>query len=330
MIGEFALEPELVATWHDRKEYLFFEEKFGLRTGRVISAYPKKWQNLVWRAFKSGPHANNENAEMRLNALLTDLTQSIVKRRNTFEEIPVWLERAEAEHAQRPFHALVAKENPRNNEKVIPVMKLINEGHCCWDVADMPPTARNAHELAAAVAPILRTCRQIVFIDPYFDPQKPRFMEPMAAFLREIWACGYCEDNPRVEIHTSIDRLFKDYERGASRNPDEEEKACSNLVHYMNEFLPRIIPSGKELHVTIWKQCERGQKLHNRYILTELCGVAFGIGLDQSEDQSTAETDDLSLMNSKQYSDRWNEYLGNPAAFDRVAPQFTITGTLRI
>jgi len=327
MIGEFALEPELVATWHDRKEYLFFEEKFGLKTGRIISAYPRKWRNLVWRAFKIGPHANNQNAEMRLNALLTDLSQTIVKRRNTFEEIPVWLERAETEHAQRPFHALLARDNPRSKDKVIPAVKLINEGHHpCWTIADTPPTARNACELATAVAPILRVCRHIVFVDPYFDPQKPRFMEPMAAFFKEIWTRGYCDDNPRVEIHTSIDRLFKDYERGANRNPDEEKKACSNLIHYMKELLPCIIPIGKELHVNIWKQREQGQKLHNRYILTELCGVVFGTGLDQSEDKATAETDDLSMLNSRQRSERWNEYLGNPAAFEMVVSPFTITG----
>jgi len=109
MIGEFALEPELVATWHDRKEYLFFEEKFGLKTGRIISAYPRKWRNLVWRAFKIGPHANNQNAEMRLNALLTDLSQTIVKRRNTFEEIPCgWNGRTE--HAQSSFPRITGQE----------------------------------------------------------------------------------------------------------------------------------------------------------------------------------------------------------------------------
>ena len=41
MIYEFALEPELVARWHDRNEYLFFDEKFGLRARRVVAAYPR-------------------------------------------------------------------------------------------------------------------------------------------------------------------------------------------------------------------------------------------------------------------------------------------------
>lgn len=328
MIYEFALEPELVATWHDRKEYLFFQEKFGLRTGRIVSSYPKKWKRLVWKAFKSGPHANNESAEKRMEALLSDLTETSVKRRNTFEEITIWLERAEAEHEQRPFHAIVARDNPRSKKEVIPTTELISEGHCCWNVAENPSTPRNAMELATTVAPILRTCEHIVFIDPYFDPQKARFMKPMAAFFKEIWVKGYCHDNPLVEIHTSIDRFFRDRERGANRNTDEERNAWSSLIFNMERLLPRIIPKDKELRVTIWKQREHGQRLHNRYILTELYGVIFGTGLDQCDNHTTVETDDVLLLNSKQRAVHWKEYLGNPSAFDAVVQQFVITGEL--
>ena len=327
MIGEFALEPELVATWHDREKYLFFEEKFGLKTGRIVSAYPKRWVSKVWQAFESSPHGQNQNAEMNLNALLTDLTQNMVKRRSTFPEIPVWLERAEAEHVERPFHAILARENPRENGHVVSVKRLIAEGHPCWVVPGNPPVNRNSVELVAAVAPILRVCRHIVFIDPHFDPTKPRFMEPMAAFLHEIWANRYGAENPRVELHTAIDRFFKKHERGQNRNPEEEGRVCSNLVHEMQKRLPRIIPANKEVHVTIWKQREQGQKLHNRYILSEFCGVAFGIGLDQNDDQAAAETDDLHMMDAAKFSARQKEYLGNPMAFDQAADPLEITGT---
>ena len=51
MIFEFALDPELVASWHKRNNYLFFEEKFGPVTGRIVSKCPKKWRKMVWEAF---------------------------------------------------------------------------------------------------------------------------------------------------------------------------------------------------------------------------------------------------------------------------------------
>lgn len=328
MICEFALEPELVATWHDRKEFLFFEEKFGLKTGRIVSAYPKNWVAQVWKAFQNSPNGQNQNAQRNLDALLRDLTQNMVKRRNTFPEILVWLDRTEAEHAERPFYALLARENPRGCAQVFSTERLVAEGHARWVVPSHPPVVRNAGELVAAVAPMLRASRHIVFIDPYFDPTKQRFVVPMAAFLHEIWTNRYGTENPQVELHTGMDRFFREHERAQNRKLDEEKRVYSNLVHEMQRRLPKIIPTGKKVHVTIWKQRELGQKLHNRYILSEVCGVAFGIGLDQNDDQTASETDDLHMMDTAKLAARWQEYLGNPPAFDLVKSPFEIAGSL--
>jgi len=328
MICEFALEPELVATWHDRKEFLFFQEKFGLRSGRIVSAYPKKWKTQVWKAFENSPNGQSQNAQRNLDALLRDLTQNMVKRRSTFTEIPVWLERAETEHAERPFHAILARENPRENSYVVTVKKLIAEGHPRWAVPDNPPVARNAVELVGAVAPLLRACRHIVFIDPYFDSTKHRFMEPMKAFLKEIWHNRYGTENPRVELHTGIDRFFHEHERGQNRKPIEERRVCVNFYNEIQKRLPGIIPVGKVVHITLWKQREHGQKLHNRYILSEVCGVAFGIGLDQNDDPAGTETDDLHMMDQAKLETRWREYQDRSPLFDQAIPSFEITGTL--
>jgi len=251
----------------------------------------------------------------------------MVKRRNTFTEIAVWLDRAEKEHSERPFHAIVARRNPRENGHVIAAEIVLSKGHPYWAVPNHPPVIRSAAKLVAAVAPMLRTCRHIVFIDPYFDPTKQRFMKPMAAFLQEIWVNRYGAENPRVEIHTSIDRIFTEHEQGQNRKSDEQRRGCTHLVYEMKRRLAMIIPRGKEVHVTIWRQREHGQKLHNRYILSEFCGIAFGTGLDQNDDSTATETDDLHMMDAAKLETRWKEYLGNHPLFDKVTPSFAITGT---
>ncbi|MCK5680858.1 hypothetical protein KAI46_08630 [bacterium] len=329
MICEFALEPELVATWHDRKAYLFFEEKFGLKTRRIVSAYPKKWSKQVWESFRTSPYSNDQNAARNLTALLRDLTQNMVKRRSTFTEISTWLERAEAEHAERPFHAILANKNPRGKDHVITADRLIAEGHTSWSVPDNPPVARNADEFVATMAPLLRTCRHIVFFDPYFDPTKRRFMKPFQGFIDEIWTNRYgCED-PEVELHTSIDRFFKVHEIGKTRDSDQERRVCSELSRNFENYLSKIIPAEKNVRVTIWKQRNLGQKLHNRYIISEICGVAFGTGLDQNDDLHSTATDDLHFMNEAMFSARKRECLGSPVAFDYVIDPFEITGSVK-
>jgi len=87
-----------------------------------------------------------------------------------------------------------------------------------------------------------------------------------------------------------------------------------------------IIPAGKTVKVVLWKGREEGQKLHNRYLLTEACGVAFGTGLDQNNKQSPYVTDDLHLLDGSKLSAHWREYLGTPSAFDLAADPFTIRG----
>ena len=181
MIYEFALEPELVAKWHDRKEYLFFDEKFGLNTGRMLSAYPKKWKKLVWKAFRSEFGSDDQNAEMRLSALLDMLWENSVKRKSTFPDVPKWLERAEKEHDERPFRAIIATRNPREHPHVLRSDDLVREGHALWDIPDDPVIPRSAEDIANAAAPILRLCRHAVFADPHFDPNRERFRKPLEA-----------------------------------------------------------------------------------------------------------------------------------------------------
>ena len=74
MLYEFVLDPELVATWHDRKKYSFFDEKFTLRSRRAVSVrFPNKWKSQVLKAFNSSPASQDQNAIRNLDALLSEL-----------------------------------------------------------------------------------------------------------------------------------------------------------------------------------------------------------------------------------------------------------------
>ena len=56
-----------------------------------------------------------------------------------------------------------------------------------------------------------------------------------------------------------------------------------------------------------------GQRLHNRYILTDVGGLIFGVGLD---DGGAGEIDDVSLMDRSQYELRWSQHATESRAFD--------------
>ncbi len=318
MIYEFALEPELVARWHDRNEYLFFDEKFGLRARRIVAVYPRNWKKLVWEAFDKSPAAADQNAQMRMTELIQYLWQNSVRRPSTFSEVSSWLARAEKEHLERPFHAIIATSNPRGRSFIITDRELVKTGHELWNIPDGYPTPRNAEDIAKAVLPLMQLCRHAVIIDPHFDPGKQRFRRTLAAILTTCSknVCG--TKSIQVELHTSIDRIFEDWERDEYRDQDEEAKAYQYFVSECQSRLSPLIPNGVEFKVIVWKQRTGGEKLHNRYLLTNTYGVIFGTGSDESENPDSKESDDIVLLEEGQYLMRYRQYTGTPPAFDLV------------
>lgn len=328
MLFEFALEPALVARWQDRREFLFFDEKFGINARRVVSRFPgSKWRKLVWEAFERSEAAEDQNARKRLDALLNHLCQCSVKRQSPIVQSENWLEKAAEEHALRPFRAILALKNQCGQPDLICAEDLVQSGHHhLWQLPEHATVPRNAAELARAVIPILRISREVIVVDPYFDPGKKRFRETLRAFLHETWNRSYLRTAARVELHMSLLRY---------RNPGEhldrtEEKRCfENLKSDCRKKLPGLIPADKELIIRVWRQRNQGEKLHNRYILTDVAGVLFGTGIDQSNRRNSAETDDLALLTAVQHRQRREQYRAEMTHFDPVGAAFKIVGKAR-
>jgi hypothetical protein len=327
MIYEYALDPALVATWHDRREYLFFEEKFGIATRRIVSIYPKKskWNKMIWDAFQSGDCAEDENAKIRLSALLMRLSEEAVKRRNTFNEIPSWLDRTEREHNERPFRAILTNIAGRTHPAVIETRNLIRNGHDLWNVPGLATVPRRASEMAALVAPVLRFCRHAIFVDPYFDPNKTRFRQPFLNMIEKIYEYRDTLEDVKVELHTGIERFFKS-RYSPPRTEENERKKFLEILKICQMMLPGIVRRGAKLRLVIWKKRPNGQELHNRLILTETFGILFPTGLDESPDPDSESMDNVIPLPKEQLIDCWKHYEKTSPAFDYAGDPVEIIG----
>ena len=175
MIREYALEPELVASWHELIVGRFFIDQFGSGTGRVVSRYPRKWRRLVWDAFEAAFGGGAGDIERkRIEELLAQLVVPEVRRPNCiWDETKDWLANTETEHARKPFFAILARENPRTNVAVI----------CASDVLrGTPPrgqrqTRSSWHGLRMRCLPPLPRCwpaqRKSCSLIPTFGPSNP-------------------------------------------------------------------------------------------------------------------------------------------------------------
>ena len=105
-----------------------------------------------------------------------------------------------------------------------------------------------------------------------------------------------------------------------------EQSVCNCLIEALQKKLPQIIPQGETLRVFIWRELERGEKLHNRFVLSEVAGAMFGIGLDECEDEESAETEDVSRLTKDHLDFRWGQYSGGTPAFKLVRNPIEIIG----
>jgi len=311
MIYEFALDPELVARWGDSREWAFFREAFAWETGRVGSVYPRKWENHAIRAFfHANPFSDKDSPLFRsFEARLRTLAERGIKRESSHPELSSWLEKAEAEHHERPFHGILSLGNPRKSPSVMTLDEVYHDPPPDrWVSPPCPTPARNSQELAEAVAPLLRRCRQAVFVDPHLNPVEPRFRNVLRAMLLVLCSSRCIERHAEVEILVS------------------EGKVGGPVVRQRFEkWLPEAIPSGISITVSVLKERNDGEKLHNRYLLTDIGGVSFGVGLDEMDKGAQGQTDDLCRLSFEQWRKRWGQYVSaRHSTFDSDVEPFKI------
>lgn len=300
MIYEFAIEPDLVATWGHPSEYRFFVDKFGLGTARIMSEFPKlkNWRRQLLRVATGAGDLELE----RITALIYILSEKMISRQNVqYDGSISWLKNAERENNRKKFHAILAASNPRNHADVLNGKNLGVNSENRWDLNSEKIIERKADKMAEAVLSMLSNCTMAIFIDPHFGPENARHRRTIKEFMQVLAQNRNNLPLNRVEIHT------------------QEKSAEDFFKNECEDKMPKCIPTGVKVRFVRWKQKDSGEKLHNRFILTDIGGVKFGVGLD---DGRSGETDEVSLLTKETYELRWSQYVSDNPAFDLVDEVF--------
>ncbi len=297
MISEYALEPALLNRW---ERFRYLTENFGICHGRLISRYPKRWKAMVYESLKECTEIERKKIEVRLQFLDNRMLTRISEWNPQLD----WLLNAEMENGKRPFHAIIAENNPRNQTQILIVDDLSDEIPL-WHVEREKVIQRTAVKLADSVEILVANAREIIFIDPHFDPYKAKARNTLKAFIGKIVLRTNGIPIERIEFHT----LYKPDIRSFSSECERQ--------------LPQRIPSGIKVRILRWKERDGGEGLHNRYILTERGGVRLAWGLDEG---SPSQTDDISLLEVDLFKTRWCQYCGDNPAFD-LAEEIIIVGS---
>lgn len=263
MLQEYALEPSLLSRWSD---FRFFVGHFGYDRGRLIARYPRKWKKLVYDSL--GNCGDIERAKI-VEALCRIDDRLVPRPAESWRPERDWLANAEAEHDSEPFWAIIARRNPRRHPEVLVGDDVhetldwdglaVGDPRILWKAQHSGVIKRTAKEMADAIDAFLVQAKEVLFIDKYFGPENSRHRIPFEEFMRRIGERPSGINPCRVEFHCAkrSDGLFF------------AEECRSKLAN--------VIPDNLKVTFLRWNI----EDLHNRFVLTDLGGVAFLEGLDQ-------------------------------------------------
>lgn len=308
MIYEYAVEPALVARWA-KEGVVGLAGQFGLDHRRVVSDLPTDWESEVVAAlleefdYDAGdPDYLQANAF--LSALLAFMNTNVVNRGLKFEADRPWLDQAIKVHAQEPFCAILARSPRAGNSEVITERIVDQLQDQRWYLPTVKPIPKTSTDLAAVLAPLLRGAKKIVVVDPYFNPRDEAYREVLAELLLSAARLrGPGRGMPSVELIVGVGEERPN--GGATPVEKQIENAAGNLCTWACHYLPFCIPVGMQLTFRCAMNFPDGDKLHNRFVLTDFAGVSLPYG---TQALGALVFDDLSLLYRGQYEERWRQF----------------------
>lgn len=307
MLQEYALEPSLLSRWSD---FRFFVGHFGFDRGRLIARYPKRWKRLVYESLTNCGEIERAKIEEALRRIDDRL---VPRRSDTWNGNLDWLTNAEEEHRSRPFWAIIAQSNPRTHSEVIvgddvhdildwDVLPL-NDARRLWRAHHSRIIKRTAKEMADAIDAFMRQADEILFVDKHFGPENPRHRIPFQEFMLRLDNRPSDKMPSRMEVHCA------------------KKSEAGFFAAECQSKLAGMIPITVKMRFIRWGLDD----LHNRFVLTELGGMAFLEGLDQF--MGNGREDDVVVLLDKDVARQlMQEFTAGTSRFS-LQDQLEINGT---
>ena len=143
---------------------------------------------------------------------------------------------------------------------------------------------------------LLNVCNEIIIVEPNFDATERRFTETIHEILEMRTAAP--QQLSRFEIHTKRSQTFR---------------ADIQRAHFERAFAS-VLPEQTKLKGFFWEPKQGGEKLHPRFLLTELGGIQFDYGLDEGD--GAKDTTIVSALDHALYEQLRQDYSATGTAFE--------------
>jgi hypothetical protein len=224
-----------------------------------------------------------------------------------------WLELALESHRRIPFHSIILSkallsECGDSNIVLTELTAALDSPQ--WQSRRRSFTLTKCDlDYRAALAPILRHARTLTLIDPYMSCRDSRFFNTVKICIDLLGQRGHAVLPARMHIHAG--------------NPQHNYYHPESVVDRLSAREQWLRPLTDTQHphhfkVFLWEARPGSETFHDRYILTDQCGISVPAGLDCRAD-STPNSTTWSLLDEEDRVRRLQD-------FDPATSSFRLLG----
>jgi hypothetical protein len=223
-----------------------------------------------------------------------------------------WLNVAFESHKQIPFHAILLSQEllgacGHDTDRLVEFFSSLDSEQ--WEhtrnrtlnLAQTESAYRNA------LSPVLRYAKVLKLIDPFFSPGKRDSVNTLALCYELLGQRRGCPRGGRIEIHADATKLNL-----------YGDKIGSYFDLWKEKLTPYLDSNLHQVHVFLWSSSDGPESMHDRFILTDQCGISCPGGLN-CKSHPHANSTDWSLLDEKVRELRWSEYDSSSSRLKLIA-----------
>tara|TARA_B100001093_G_scaffold466023_1_gene484135 strand:- start:122 stop:1078 length:957 start_codon:yes stop_codon:yes gene_type:complete len=288
MIKEFAVDLDVLSDYDFLKNHF---NDFGVPNGRLIYQIPgkKDFKSALWKCVK----AKYEHDPQKLKDFELRICGQKVKPKHLCKMVPAsasfskkwdtvsnWLEYFYSSEKDICDVVLTKGEPPKRDSRVLNPNKMWKdeEPYYCETSTTIP---RTSDSFAKVSAPIVRSAKWIVIIDPYWFHYSKQYLNLLSLILEK-------RANPSaplkyITVNTLKAKFASDYEKYNSKTVQKG---------YLENN--RNLPSKTKVTFNLWETVTGKDKFHDRFLLTDVGGLIFSAGLGDDDENAMSKVTCLS------------------------------------
>lgn len=212
-----------------------------------------------------------------------------------------WLNLALESHQRIPFHAIVLSQPlidgcGQECEALVEFFGSLDSAHWNGRRKRTLSLTKSDTDYRVALAPILRHAKSLSLIDPWLNSHESRYFDTVTICSNIMGRRGHARLQGRIDVHAE-----------ARKQKPDGRSVTDYIDAWERKLRPLVATDRHRFRVFLWESLPGSESMHDRFILTDQCGISTPGGLD-CRTRSHANSTDWSLLDEDVRQRRWNEY----------------------